>query len=168
MAGAVLLLAGAAVYPTDWLYAFYMYAVGACAFAGMQLWAAYDGDNLVVRRLRRQQIFGAVLLVCTAVCRRVDCAGWMMPGPHRPKCSAMRFIRSDWDTRKGQRLSQWPQAHSAFRLSWKKKTVRKNDNRLRAVWGLSPNAHAETTRQTGKTFCGNSKQFLKNGKGGLK
>ena len=68
MAGAVLLLAGAAVYPTDWLYAFFMYAVGACAFAGMQLWAAYDGDNLVVRRLRRQQIFGAVLLVCTAVC----------------------------------------------------------------------------------------------------
>ena len=66
MAGAVLLLAGAAIYPTDWLYAFYMYAVGACAFAAMQLQATYEGDNLIVRRLRRQQIFGAVLLVCTA------------------------------------------------------------------------------------------------------
>ena len=66
MAGAVLLLAGAAAYPTGWLYAFYLYAVGACAFAAMQLLAGYDGDSLVVKRLRRQQILGALLLVCTA------------------------------------------------------------------------------------------------------
>ena len=32
----------------------------------MQLLAGYDGDNLVVKRLRRQQILGALLLVCTA------------------------------------------------------------------------------------------------------
>ena len=44
MAGAVLLLAGAAIYPTDWLYAFYMYAVGACAFAAMQdFWGGVVG-----------------------------------------------------------------------------------------------------------------------------
>lgn len=66
MAGAVLLLAGAAAYPTGWLYAFHLYAVGACAFAAMQLLAGYDGDNLVIRRLRRQQILGALLLVVTA------------------------------------------------------------------------------------------------------
>ena len=68
MAGAALLLSGAALYPTGWLYAFYLYAVGACAFAAMQWQAGYEGDNLVVKRLRRQQLFGAALLVCTAVC----------------------------------------------------------------------------------------------------
>ena len=66
MAGAVLLLVGAATFFTGWLYAFYLYTVGACAFAAMQLWAGYEGDNLVVRRLRGQQVIGALLLVCTA------------------------------------------------------------------------------------------------------
>ena len=50
IAGAVLLLIGAATFFTGWLYAFYFYAVGACAFAAMQLCAGYEGDNLVIRR----------------------------------------------------------------------------------------------------------------------
>lgn len=66
IAGAVLLLIGAATFFTGWLYAFYFYAVGACAFAAMQLCAGYEGDNLVIRRLRGQQVIGALLLVCTA------------------------------------------------------------------------------------------------------
>ena len=66
MTGAVLLLAGAATYFTDWLYAFYLYAIGTCAFSAMQLRAGYEGGNVVLRRLRRQQILGALLLLCTA------------------------------------------------------------------------------------------------------
>ena len=42
--GAVLLLIGAATFFTGWLYAFYLYTVGACAFAAMQLRAGYEGD----------------------------------------------------------------------------------------------------------------------------
>ena len=64
--GAVLLLIGAATFFTGWLYAFYLYTVGACAFAAMQLRAGYEGDNFVIRRLRGQQVIGALLLVCTA------------------------------------------------------------------------------------------------------
>lgn len=64
--GAVLLLIGAATFFTGWLYAFYLYTVGACAFAAMQLRAGYEGDNFVIRRLRGQQVVGALLLVCTA------------------------------------------------------------------------------------------------------
>ena len=52
--GAVLLLIGAATFFTGWLYAFYLYTVGACAFAAMQLRAGYEGDNFVIRRLRGQ------------------------------------------------------------------------------------------------------------------
>lgn len=67
MAGAVLLLLGAAVYFTRWAGAFYLYTVGACCFAAMQFLAGYEGRNWVVRRLRRQQILGALFLLVTAV-----------------------------------------------------------------------------------------------------
>ncbi len=67
VAGGVLTLAGAATFFTGWLYAFYLYAAGACAFAAMQVRMGYDGDNFVIRRLRGQQVAGAFLLVCTAV-----------------------------------------------------------------------------------------------------
>lgn len=65
--GAVLLLIGAATYISGWKVSFYLYAVGTCAFSGMQLFVGYDGDNLIVKRLRFQQIVGALLLLCTAV-----------------------------------------------------------------------------------------------------
>lgn len=67
LAGGVLALAGAALYVTGWPLAFYLYSVGAVAFAAMQLAAGYEGDNLVVKRLRMQQVMGALLLVVTAV-----------------------------------------------------------------------------------------------------
>lgn len=67
MAGGILALVGAATYITGWPMAFYLYAVGAVAFSSMQLIAGYEGDNLVVKRLRLQQVTGALLLVVTAV-----------------------------------------------------------------------------------------------------
>lgn len=67
MAGALLLLAGAATYVTGWSLSFYMFCVGACAFSAMQLAAGYEGHNLVIKRLRVQQIFGALMLLLTAV-----------------------------------------------------------------------------------------------------
>ncbi len=67
MAGAVLLLIGAATYITGWEYSFYLYTIGAFAFSAMQLRAGYEGDNFVVKRLRMQQVVGALLLMCTAV-----------------------------------------------------------------------------------------------------
>lgn len=41
----------------------YIYSVGALLFASMQVLSRYEGTNFVIRRLRRQQIIGAVLLV---------------------------------------------------------------------------------------------------------
>ncbi len=65
--GAVLLLIGAATYITGWAPAFYLYAVGAVLFASMQMLAGYDGRNVVLLRLRRQQIIGALLLLVAGV-----------------------------------------------------------------------------------------------------
>ena len=66
--GAVLLLIGAMLQITHWELSPYIYTIGAVLFAYMQVvMGRYDGKNLIIRRLRRQQIIGAVLLVFTGV-----------------------------------------------------------------------------------------------------
>ena len=44
-----------------------MCMVGACLFAYVQLVSDYKGKNIIIRRLRRQQLLGAMLLVLTGV-----------------------------------------------------------------------------------------------------
>lgn len=41
----------------------YVFTFGALLYAPMQMLARYEGDNLVVKRLRRQQLIGALLLI---------------------------------------------------------------------------------------------------------
>ena len=66
--GAVLLLIGAVLQMTRWELAPYLYTVGAVMFGYMQVTKGrYEGRNLIIRRLRRQQILGAIALVVTGV-----------------------------------------------------------------------------------------------------
>lgn len=65
--GAVLALVGAALQISRWAFSPYIYIIGAVLFAYTQVMDRYDGKNLIVRRLRRQQILGAVLLVFAGV-----------------------------------------------------------------------------------------------------
>ena len=65
--GAVLLLVGAMLQITRWEFSPILYTIGAVMFAYVQVMSRYEGKNLVVRRLRRQQILGAVLLVFAGV-----------------------------------------------------------------------------------------------------
>lgn len=65
--GAVLLLVGAMLQITRWELSPYIYMVGAVMFAYVQVMSRYEGQNLIVRRLRRQQVLGAVLLVFAGV-----------------------------------------------------------------------------------------------------
>lgn len=66
-AGAVLLLLGAVLQITKLEFAPYIYLVGAVLFAYVQVMCGYEGKNLIIRRLRRQQIMGAALLVVAGV-----------------------------------------------------------------------------------------------------
>ena len=66
-AGAVLTLAGAILQITRWEFSPYIYLIGAVLFAYTQVMYGYEGKNLIIRRLRRQQILGAVLLVFAGV-----------------------------------------------------------------------------------------------------
>lgn len=65
--GAVLLLVGAMLQITRWELSPILYTIGAMMFAYVQVMSRYEGKNLIVRRLRRQQILGAVLLVFAGV-----------------------------------------------------------------------------------------------------
>ena len=68
MIGALLVLLGAMLQITRWELSPYIYTVGAVLFAYVQvMMGRYEGKNLIIRRLRRQQIIGAVLLVFAGV-----------------------------------------------------------------------------------------------------
>ena len=63
--GGVLLLVGAMVMITGWEYAPYIYLLGSVMFASAQLSDRYDGDDMILKRLRLQQVLGSILLVIT-------------------------------------------------------------------------------------------------------
>ena len=65
--GGILLVLGAALYITKWSWVPYMYTVGAFLFGAMQMADRYTGTSFVIRRLRRQQVLGAVMLMLTGV-----------------------------------------------------------------------------------------------------
>ena len=65
--GAVVLFVGLVLQFMKLEWAPYVYLVGACLFAYVQLVSDYKGSNVVIRRLRRQQLLGAMLLVLTGV-----------------------------------------------------------------------------------------------------
>ena len=63
--GGVLLLVGAMVMITGWEYAPYIYLLGSVMFASAQMSDRYDGDDVILKRLRLQQVLGSILLVIT-------------------------------------------------------------------------------------------------------
>lgn len=67
-AGGIVLLAGAVMplFPGLLMAGACVFAVGAVLFSSMQMLARYDGSDITVRRLRRQQLMGAILLLVTA------------------------------------------------------------------------------------------------------
>lgn len=65
--GAVALLLGAALQITQLAWAPYLYLIGAIMFAYVQVMSGYEGKNIIIRRLRRQQIIGATLLIVAGV-----------------------------------------------------------------------------------------------------
>ena len=67
MVGASALLLGAATMITKWVGAPYLYSGGTLLFVAMQMADRYDGKDIIVKRLRRQQVFGAVMLLVTGV-----------------------------------------------------------------------------------------------------
>ncbi|MBQ9645159.1 MAG: hypothetical protein IJV24_02240 [Prevotella sp.] len=66
VAGAFLMVIGAASNLLKWGLAPYVFAVGALGFASMQMLQSYEGSNFVVRRLRRIMLLSDVLFMVSA------------------------------------------------------------------------------------------------------
>lgn len=66
VAGAFLMVIGAASSLLKWGLAPYVFAVGALGFASMQMLQSYEGSNFVVRRLRRIMLLSDVLFMVSA------------------------------------------------------------------------------------------------------
>ena len=77
MTGAVLLFIGLALQFVKLVFAPYVYLAGSILFAYVQVRSGYDGKNIVIRRLRRQQLMGAMLLVFTGVLMLLYRSEWI-------------------------------------------------------------------------------------------
>ena len=71
--GAIMALAGAAVFITGWAYAPYIYTVGAGFIALAQVNTPIKGKSKTLKRLRIQQIFGALALILTGAFMSYNC-----------------------------------------------------------------------------------------------
>ena len=65
--GAVLMVIGAGTSILQWQGAPYVFAVGAVAFASMQMQQRYEGQNFTIRRLRRMMLLSDVLFLVSAL-----------------------------------------------------------------------------------------------------
>lgn len=65
LVGTVLALVGVASYITHWSLSPYIYTIGATMVALAQINSPIKTDNITLKRLRAQQIIGAILLVVT-------------------------------------------------------------------------------------------------------
>ena len=63
--GAILMLIGVALHIFSSEISLYVYGIGAMFFCIMQLRAVYEGNDLVVARLRRQQLFACLMFLAT-------------------------------------------------------------------------------------------------------
>ncbi len=60
------MLLGAAAFMWQPMWATVAFSVGALVFAPLQMLQRYEGRNFTLRRLRRQQLLGALALLVTA------------------------------------------------------------------------------------------------------
>ena len=69
MIGGVLLIVGALLPLAGVMaeYAPYVFTLGALSYGGTQMLRRYEGKNMTIVRLRRQEIIGALLLMVSAV-----------------------------------------------------------------------------------------------------
>ena len=66
-AGALLMVIGAGASLLAWKPAPYLFAIGALAFTSMQFLQRYEGDNFVIRRLRRMMLMSDGLFLLSAL-----------------------------------------------------------------------------------------------------
>ena len=67
LTGALLMVVGAGASLPGWSVAPYLFALGALGFTSMQMLQRYEGQNFVIRRLRRIMLLSDVLFLVSAL-----------------------------------------------------------------------------------------------------
>ena len=67
VAGALLMVIGAGTSLLAWKGAPFVFAIGALAFTSMQFLQRYEGDNFVIRRLRKMMLLSDALFLLSAL-----------------------------------------------------------------------------------------------------
>ena len=67
VAGALLMVIGAGTSLLSWKGAPFVFAIGALAFTSMQFLQRYEGDNFVIRRLRKMMLLSDALFLLSAL-----------------------------------------------------------------------------------------------------
>ena len=93
-AGAIMALTGAAVFITGWIYAPYIYTVGAGCIALAQVNTPVKGKSKTLKRLRVQQIFGALALILTGAFMFTTRGNEWIPSFYKERNSFISFISS--------------------------------------------------------------------------
>jgi hypothetical protein len=92
MAGALLMTIGAGLTILRLAVAPWLFAVGAVGFTSMQLQQRYDGQNFVIRRLRRMMILSDVLFLVAAVLLLANQDNLF----HFDQFIYIKYVRNNW------------------------------------------------------------------------
>ena len=92
VAGATLMAVGAGLTIIQFPWAAWIYAVGAMCFASMQLLQRYEGQNYVIRRLRRMMILSDILFLVAAVLMFANEGNFF----HLDQFTYIKYVRNNW------------------------------------------------------------------------
>ena len=92
LTGALLMVVGAGTSLLDWAIAPYLFALGAVCFSSMQMLQRYDGQNFVIRRLRRIMLLSDVLFLVSAVLMFASQNNAL----HLPHITYLQYVYNKW------------------------------------------------------------------------
>ena len=92
LTGALLMVVGAGTSLLDWAIAPYLFALGAVCFSSMQMLQRYEGQNFVIRRLRRIMLLSDVLFLVSAVLMFASQNNAL----HLPHITYLQYVYNKW------------------------------------------------------------------------
>ena len=92
LTGALLMVVGAGTSLLGWAIAPYLFALGAVCFSSMQMLQRYEGQNFVIRRLRRIMLLSDVLFLVSAVLMFASQNNAL----HLPHITYLQYVYNKW------------------------------------------------------------------------
>ena len=92
LAGALLMVVGAGASLPGWSVAPWLFALGAMGFTSMQMLQRYEGQNFVIRRLRRIMLLSDVMFLVSALLMFASQDNAL----HLPHITYLQYVYNKW------------------------------------------------------------------------